>query len=89
MTRASNTFNNTTVNERYQQNNLRSKIPIPTCRKHSKEIFNTREHLKTPFRLAKPNVLFSKGNSNGYGGRIADKNDAIIDDAQKVCANGN
>ena len=44
---------------------------------------------KTPFRLAKPNVLFSKGNSNGYGGRIADQNDAIIDDAEKGCANGN
>ena len=39
VTRASNTFNNTTVNERYQQNNLQSKIPIPTCRKHAEDTF--------------------------------------------------
>ena len=68
---------------------MRSKIPITTWRKHSKEISNTREHPKTPFRLARPYVLFSKGNSNGYGGRIADNNDAITDDAQKGCVNGN
>ena len=42
VTRASDTFNNTTANERYQRNHMRSKIPMPTWRKHSKEIFNTR-----------------------------------------------
>ena len=89
MTKISNTFSNTTVNERYQQKTIQSKIPIPTWRKHSKEISNTREHPKTPFRLAKPNVLFSKGNSNRYGGRMVDKNDAVADDAQKACVNGN
>ena len=68
---------------------MRSKIPIPTQRKCSKEISNTREHPKTPIRLAKSNVFFPKGNSNGYGGRIADKNDAITDDAQKGYMNGN
>ena len=30
VTKASNTFNVTTVNERCQQNNMRSKTPIPT-----------------------------------------------------------
>ena len=52
-------------------------------------IFNIREHPKTPFRLAKPKILFSEGNFNWYGGRMEDKNDAITDGAQKVCANGN
>ena len=89
VTKASNTFNNTTVNERYEQNNMRSKLSVPTWRKHSKGIFNTRKHTKTSFRPVKPNVLFSKSNSNEYGGGIADKNDAITDDAQKGCVNGN
>ena len=35
VTKASNTFSNTTVNERYQQNNIQSKIPILTWRKTS------------------------------------------------------
>ena len=52
---------------------MRSKIPIPTWQKHSKEISNTRDHPRKHFRLAKPNVFFSKGNSNGYGGRMKDK----------------
>ena len=52
-------------------------------------IFHIREHPKTPFRLAKPKILFSKGSFNWYGGRMEDKNDAITDSAQKVCANGN
>ena len=84
-----NTFNVTTVNERYQQNNMLSKIPIPTWRKHSKEMSNTRAHPKTLFRLAKPNVLFSKGNSDGYAGKMEEKNNGITDDAQKRCVNGN
>lgn len=34
--------------------------------------------------------LFSKSNSNGYGGWMEDKNEAITDDdAQKWCVNGN
>ena len=57
-------------------------------RKFSKEISNTREHPKT-LRLAKPNIIFSKGNSNGYDGRMEDKNDRVNDDAQKECVNGN
>ena len=44
---------------------MQSKIRIPTWRKHPKEVSNTREHPKTPFRLAKPNLLLSKGNFNG------------------------
>ena len=51
--------------------------------------FQRNTHPKTPFRRAKPNVLYSKSNSNEYGRRIADKNDAITDDAQKGCVNGN
>ena len=70
MTKASNTFNNATVNERYQQNNVQSKIPTQTWRGHSKQKSNIREHPKTPFRLAKPNFRFSEGNSNWYGGRM-------------------
>ena len=80
--KASNSFNNTTVNKRYQKSNMQSKIPISTWRKYSKETSNTREYPKKPFRPAKPNFLFSKGNSNGYGERIADNNDAITDDPQ-------
>ena len=85
----SNTFNNTTVDERYQQNNMRSKIPITIWWNHSKEISNIKEHPKTPFRLAKLDVLFSKGNSNRYGARIEDKNHSVIDDAQNGCATAN
>ena len=77
------------MKERYQQNSMWSKVAIPTWWKHSKEISNTREIPKTPFRLAKPNVLFSRDNSNKYGGRMEDKNDAITDDAQKGCVNEN
>ena len=32
---------------------MQSKIPIPTWQKHSKEISNTREYPKKPFRLDK------------------------------------
>ena len=89
VTKASNTFHNTTVNERYQQqSNMQSKKLIPTWQKHSKEISNTREYSKAP-KIAKPNALFSKGNSNGYSGRMEDKNNAIAVDALKRCANEN
>ena len=85
----SNTFNNTTVDKRYQQNNMRSKIPITIWQNHSKEISNIKEHPKTPFRLTKSRVLFSIGNSYRYGARIEDKNHSITYDAQngRVTAN--
>ena len=70
--------NKVTFNQRY----LYRHDKIPT------EISNTREHPKT-LRLAKPNIIFSKGNSNGYGGRMEDKNDRVTDNAQKGCVNAN
>ena len=78
VTKASNTFNKTTVNERYQQHNIRSKLPIPIWWKNSKELSNTREHPKTPFRLGKLNVLFSNGYSNRYGGRMENKKTLLL-----------
>lgn len=59
---------------------MRSKILVPTWREHSKEICNAREHPEKPFRSATPSFLFTKGNSNKYGERTADKNDAATDD---------
>ena len=38
--------------------------------------------------LAKPSILFFKGNSSRYGGITADKNDAVTDDAQKGYVSG-
>ena len=41
-----NFFKNTTVNEKYQQNNMQSDITIPRWQKHSKEISKARGHPK-------------------------------------------
>ena len=68
---------------------MQSQIPKPTWWKHSKEVPNTREHPKTLFRPVKPNVLFFKGNSSRYGGKIKDKNSVVTDDAQIGGVNGN
>ena len=69
---------------------MQLKIPEPRWRKLSREISNTKGHPKIPFRLANPIVLYSNCISDGYGGWIEDKNDAITDtDVQNGCVNGN
>ena len=80
-----NTLNNTTVNKKHYQHNMQSKESIQ--RKRSKEVSNTRQHSKIPFRLVKPKIFFSNGNCNGYGGKMEEKCDAITT-AQERCVTG-
>ena len=54
-----------------------------------KDLSNTRKHPKTPLRLAKSNVFYSKGYFNRYIERMEDKSNAITNDGQKSRVNRN